>query len=102
MPESIGMMPWLVERAAYDASVSLVAGRGGHDTLGHTGAPLTRRARQDVASVDGGGVCVSEEAMADAFGVGSHAIGYPKVCSTLFLFPTPVSMWHHAVTVQAA
>ena len=74
----LGAKSWLPERAAFDSLVSLAVAHGDHDALGDTEAPLARRARKDVA-VGGGGSCVSEQAMADAFGMGSPAIGDRKV-----------------------
>ena len=77
----LGAKSWLPERAAFDSLVSFAVTHGGHDALGDTEAPLARRAHKDVA-VGGGGSCVSEQTMVDAFGMGSHAIGDPKVCTS--------------------
>ena len=78
---SLGATSWLVERGACDASVSLAAVHGGHPALGDTEAPLRRRSPLWFFSIGSGGSCVSEDATANAFGVDSHAIGYPEVCT---------------------
>ena len=78
---SLGATSWLVERGACDATVSLAAGHGGHPALGDTEAPLRRRSPLWFFSIGSGGSCVSKDATANAFGVDSHAIGYPEVCT---------------------